>query len=105
MNPCSVPRSLRFLAPIETPEQQACCAAHDQAYAAGGARRDRAIADAEFLVCLLRHGMDLVLAAQYHAAVRTFGEAHWNGGSGLYSDDPHEMLDPMETEWLARDLP
>ena len=81
-NPCSVPAALRLVIPQETPAQQAVCARHDIAYAAGGSRRDRAIADALFLVGLLEQGMDVDLASRYHVAVRIFGKPFWTGGYG-----------------------
>lgn len=84
-NPCSVPRALRLVISDESPEQQAACAAHDAAYERGGTVRDRALADARFLVGLLDAGMAVDRAHNYYAAVRAYGVPHWAGG---YSDDP-----------------
>lgn len=83
---CSVPAALRFFIPKETPAQAAVCNAHDDAYGAGGTRRDRALADARLLLGLLDTGMDVDLAHKYHVAVRVCGKSHW-AGSG-YTDDP-----------------
>lgn len=82
-NPCSVPRALRLLIPEETPAQQAVCATHDEAYAKGGTARDRALADARFLLGLLETGMDVDRAHKYHVAVRVCGKAHF--GDGQYT--------------------
>lgn len=76
-NPCSVPSVLRLLIPEETDAQQGVCAAHDTAYAVGGSRRARAIADARFLLGLLSTGMDVDRAHRYHTAVRMFGGQFW----------------------------
>ena len=84
VNPCSVPRALRLLVPAETPAEQAVCQAHDEAYAAGGTRRDRALADARFLLGLLEQGMEVDRAHRYHVAVRMFGHAPW----GPYTEAP-----------------
>lgn len=93
-NPCSVPRALRLLIPAESRAQQAVCAIHDDAYARGGTRRDRAIADAMFLLGMLETGMGVDLAHQYHAAVRVMGKWHW----GTYTDDraPGRAPDAVE---------
>lgn len=94
---CSVPQLLRMRFPSEPDEQRDCCISHDAAYYHGGSRRDRAIADAELLLGLLRTGMPTDIAEQYHTAVRMFGKPHWcdgrtgddwRDGKGLYSDDP-----------------
>lgn len=97
---CSIPHALRIILPPETPAQRACCVAHDGAYFCGGSKLDRAIADAELLICLLHTGMDVDLAQICFSAVRSFGKAHWNdgkGNKGRYSDDPPDEIapDPM----------
>lgn len=79
-NPCSVPKLLRFAIPEETMEQQLVCLAHDGAYAKGGSRKDRAIADATLLLGMLEANMDIDLAHKYHVAVRVCGGVHWFGG-------------------------
>lgn len=80
-----MPTPLRLLIPMETPAQQAVCALHDQDYAIGGTRRDRAVADVRFLTGLLDTGMDVDRAHRFHAAVRMFGKSHWR--SGRYTDE------------------
>lgn len=95
MNGCSVPRALRLVIPFETPEQVAVCNAHDVAYAKGGTRRDRAIADAQLLLGLLQAGMDVDLARRYYDAVRMFGFVHWQGG---YTDGPPPLEEVTASE-------
>jgi hypothetical protein len=95
---CSVPKALRLVIPMETPAQIAVCNAHDVAYIGGGTRRDRAIADAKFLLGLLQTGMNVDLAEKYHVAVRIGGKPHWNGG---YTDEPDVVprgYDPALTQ-------
>lgn len=84
---CSVPRFLRLVVPVETPEQRAVCLTHDLWYNNGGTRRQRAIADAQALLGWLETGMDVDRAERYHVAVRVAGKAHW-GPIGRYIDDP-----------------
>lgn len=72
-NGCSVPHFLRILIPPETVAQSEVCNAHDIAYAKGGDRRARAVADAKLLLGLLECDMDVDLAHHYHTAVRIFG--------------------------------
>ncbi len=74
---CSVPKWLRLVIPMETPEQIAVCREHDKAYYFGGTERDRAIADAKLLLGLLEAGMPLERAEEYHDAVRMFGAPHF----------------------------
>ena len=64
----------------EWPRALACCLAHDDAYDAGGADRDRLLADVRFFVCLLEHGLPAVVAEQAYNAVRIFGGSHFAGG-------------------------
>ncbi len=97
---CSVPKALRIVIQQETPAQIAVCNAHDDAYDAGGTRRDRAIADARLLLGLLETGMDVDRAEQYHVAVRVAGKPHWKGGH--YTDEtpdtaPHDYYDPRDS--------
>lgn len=103
---CSVPRLLRLVLPSEPGEQRECCIDHDAAYYRGGSRRDRAIADAELLLGLLRTGMDVDRAEQYHTAVRMLGKPHWcdgrtgddwRQGMGLYSDDPPDTRPAIDS--------
>ena len=84
---CSVPALLRFFIPMETEAQRANCITHDLWYTNGGTRRQRALADARFLLGLLETGMDVELAERYHTSVRLFGKPHW-GPDGRYIDDP-----------------
>ena len=74
---CSVPRWLRFAIPLETPEEQAVCRTHDRAYYYGGTARERAIADATFLLGLLASSMEVSAAERYYQAVRLFGGPEW----------------------------
>ena len=83
---CSVPVLLRLLVPLETEAQQANCITHDLWYHNGGTRRQRALADARFLLGLLETGMDVERAEQYYTAVRLFGKAYW-GPVGQYIDE------------------
>lgn len=78
---CSVPRALRLIIPLETPEQRAICNTHDLWYQNGGTKRQRALADAHLLIGLLQTGMDVDLAEKYHLAVRAGGKAHWRDGA------------------------
>jgi hypothetical protein len=90
MSYCSVPKALRFILPYESALVQLVCKEHDDKYAFGGTRRQRAIADAMFLVGLL--GVDefpVDRAHQYHQAVRIFGYPYWHGG---YTDAPPESV-------------
>lgn len=69
---CSIPVHLkRFLE--ETPEMRACCVKHDKKYYYGGTIRDRAIADAEFLIDLLKARVNVHVADQMYMAVRAGG--------------------------------
>ena len=92
-NGCTVPRALRLLIPRETPEQIAVCNAHDTAYENGGTARQRAIADAKFLLGLLETHMEIDRAERYHTTVRLMGKAHWRGG---YPDDGLVRIGPSE---------
>jgi hypothetical protein len=58
-----------------------------------GTRKDRAIADARFLLGLLLTDMDVDLAHRYHVSVRLFGKLHWPGGR--YTDDPEPVPPPL----------
>ena len=82
---CSVPKALRLVVPMETPEQTAVCNEHDLAYNNGGTRRQRAVADAKLLLGLLVTGMDVDRAEEYHLAVRVGGKPHWR--DGVYTDE------------------
>lgn len=62
------------------PHALACCLAHDDAYATGGADRDRLLADVRFFVCLLEHDLPAVVAEQAYNAVRIFGGSYFAGG-------------------------
>lgn len=85
-NPCSVPRALRLLIPVETSAQQAVCAAHDVAYERGGTETERALADGELFLGMLRSSMPPYLAEEYFWAVRRFGIFFW--GQNLKSEEP-----------------
>jgi len=82
---CTVPRALRLVIPVETPEQLAVCQGHDLAYNNGGSKRQRAVADAKLLLGLLETGMDVNRAEEYYLAVRLGGKPHWR--SGRYTDE------------------
>lgn len=55
-----------------------CCDEHDLAYAEGGGRNDRAIADTRFRDCIAESGRP-VRAWLFWLAVRLFGWLHWRG--------------------------
>lgn len=82
---CTVPRALHLFIPKETPEQIEVCVGHDMAYNNGGSRRQRAMADARFLLGLLETGMEPNLAESYYLAVRAGGKSHWRDGK--YTDE------------------
>lgn len=85
---CTVPRALRLMIPLETPEQLAVCQGHDLAYNNGGTKRQRALADAKLLLGLLETGMDVDCAEEYHLAVRAGGKAHWRDARYVDEDEP-----------------
>ena len=62
------------------PQALACCLAHDAAYDAGGADRDRLLADVRFFACLLEHDLPMVGAEQAYNAVRIWGGLYFAGG-------------------------
>ncbi len=82
---CTVPRALRLVIPVETPEQLAVCQGHDLAYNNGGSKRQRAVADAKLLLGLLETGINEELAEGYYLAVRAGGKSHWR--DGRYTDE------------------
>jgi hypothetical protein len=85
---CSVPKALRFWAPIEGPADLAVCLEHDRAYYYGGTEREKAIADAELLLGHLRNGhMSVAECHRRHTAVRMAGKSHW-GEYGVFTDEP-----------------
>jgi hypothetical protein len=92
---CTVPKALRLVIPVETPEQIAVCVGHDMAYNNGGTRRQRALADAKFLIGLLETGMDPDLAESYYVTVRAFGLSHWRDQRYVDEDTPAPR--PSET--------
>lgn len=54
-----------------------CCFAHDNAYWNGGTEQDRAIADAELLLCMLHWGVPEWVANNRYMALRAFGHSSW----------------------------
>lgn len=86
---CTVPKALRLVIPQETAEQVAVCVTHDLAYNNGGSKRQRAVADAQLLLGLLKTGMNVELAEYYYHAVRIGGLPHWR--DGRYTDDPADL--------------
>lgn len=69
---CSIPTHLaRFI--DMSPEMRACCVRHDKKYYYGGTVKDRFIADVEFLLDLLKSGIDMHVAEQMYIAVRLHG--------------------------------
>ena len=70
---CSVPKWLRLVVPLETPEQIAVCRRHDASYYYGGSKVDRALADGEFFIGLVKSGMEPDQARRYFDAVRNYG--------------------------------
>lgn len=60
--------------PIGVQVAEQCCGFHDNAYAAGGTEQDRAIADAEFLLCMLMWDVPPDIAELRWWAVRRHGK-------------------------------
>ena len=77
LNPCSVPRWLRWLLPDEPVAAWPCCEDHDTRYERGGSREDRLEADLAFYQCLLVSRMPIRSARIYYFAVRLFGGPFW----------------------------
>ena len=70
---CSVPKWLRLLVPLETPEQIRVCRRHDEAYYYGGTASDRLREDLTFALGLLDTNMKSYRVVQYYEAVRAAG--------------------------------
>jgi hypothetical protein len=94
-SPCSVPHFLRPLLPKESAALQRCCTHHDEAYHRGGTYRDWCIADAEFLLEMLREpDIDPVWADNYYQAVRGNGWQFFGRGPITFPPAPYHVEAP-----------
>lgn len=98
-NPCSVPDWLRPIVGWETPEQQAACQRHDNAYTHGGTRTQRLRADLRLALDWLDADMDPDNVELRFYYVRQYGHTHW-GSPDTAGVNP-SAIHPPESEAQA----